>query len=136
MLVIFHFHKRLISHTTKSCMETNISVMQTRNKETCMIALIINTWTLRRRLQVRCSFSICSLLSNREVLTLSLLDCTDIICIGEKCEFLSKSLSSYFHFDSNHFNIVSTLRLPSQEAAPYSSPSPKCYFSSCLRSKY
>lgn len=43
-----------------------------------------NTWTFRRRLQVRCSFSICSLLSNREVFTLSLLDCTDIICIGGK----------------------------------------------------
>lgn len=137
MSVIFHFHKKrsqLISLI--DIWNMNISVMQSQNKELGTLALVSNTWTLRRRLQVRCTFSICSLLSNREVLTLSLLDCTDMICVGEKCEVPSNSLSSTCYFDSNIFNKVGTLRLPSQEAVPCSPPSLKCYSSFCSKSKH
>lgn len=137
MSVIFHFRKKQSQLTSLSddIWNMNISVMQSRSKEICTLGLISNTWTLRRRLQVRCTFSICSLLSNREVLTLSLLDCTDMICIGGKCGLPSNSLSSSFYFDSNILNKVGTLRLPSQEAVPCSSPSLKCYSSSCSKSK-
>jgi len=138
MSVIFHFHKKRSQLTSLTDIwNMNISVIQShQNKELGTLALISNTWTLRRRLQVRCTFSICSLLSNRELLTLSLLDCTDMICIGEKCELQPNSISSNHYFDSNTFNKVGTLRLPFQEAVPCLSPSLKCCSSSCSKSKH
>lgn len=39
----------------------------------------VYTWTFRSRLRVRCNFSMFSLLSKRDVFTVSLFDCTDVI---------------------------------------------------------
>jgi hypothetical protein len=132
-----NLHKIQFNVSWKFSQKSPASMMLSVYKyESCKKRWFLNTWIFRRRLCVRCNFSICSLFSKREVFTPSLLDCTDVIC-NELVHFVMVITLGHRHLhmcnSKDMFNkgIWEIWHMPCQEAAPYLLPCPQYYFSSC-----